>query len=268
MQKETKAKVSKIYRICLTVYVGLLTAAFLAALGFLYFTKDSREQAFTYELFGDTFLYLLAPIIILVVAIVVAKVLGLFNPNERTLVKRDETTMVLKAKRENIITYLDENDEDGSLRQQLKKYFILKIAIISVAIIISIVCLVFSLIYCFRQESLDIENNTVIGANLNLFATVLPFIAIAFIWVIVTAFVINLLSKFELQIMKEHKVYKAKAHVSKLERIYSTPAFVWSLRIVIIALSITFIILGIFNNGASDVLSKAIKICTECIGLG
>lgn len=40
------------------------------------------------------------------------------------------------------------------------------------------------------------------------------------------------------------------------------------LRLGIIALAITFIIVGIFNGGMSDVLGKAVRICTECIGLG
>lgn len=40
------------------------------------------------------------------------------------------------------------------------------------------------------------------------------------------------------------------------------------LRIVLLAAALVMIILGIFNGGMSDVLQKAIKICTECIGLG
>lgn len=40
------------------------------------------------------------------------------------------------------------------------------------------------------------------------------------------------------------------------------------LRLVIIAVAVTFIIVGIFNGGMSDVLGKAVRICTECIGLG
>ena len=36
----------------------------------------------------------------------------------------------------------------------------------------------------------------------------------------------------------------------------------------VLALSIVFIVLGVFNGGMSDVLGKAVRICTECIGLG
>lgn len=40
------------------------------------------------------------------------------------------------------------------------------------------------------------------------------------------------------------------------------------LRIVLLIAAVAMIIAGIFNGGVQDVLQKAIKICTECIGLG
>lgn len=43
---------------------------------------------------------------------------------------------------------------------------------------------------------------------------------------------------------------------------------VTAVRCIVLAAAVTFIILGISNGGANAVLSKAITICTECIGLG
>lgn len=40
------------------------------------------------------------------------------------------------------------------------------------------------------------------------------------------------------------------------------------LRVVLLSAAILFIVLGAMNGGLKDMLSKAIKICTECIGLG
>ncbi len=37
---------------------------------------------------------------------------------------------------------------------------------------------------------------------------------------------------------------------------------------VIAAVSVLFVILGIFNGGLDDVIAKAVKICQECIGMG
>ena len=42
----------------------------------------------------------------------------------------------------------------------------------------------------------------------------------------------------------------------------------WTTRIAVGVIAVTFIIVGAVNGGANDVLIKAINICTECIGLG
>ena len=39
-------------------------------------------------------------------------------------------------------------------------------------------------------------------------------------------------------------------------------------RLILFLLSLLFMLLGVINGGARDVLIKAINICTECIGLG
>ncbi len=39
-------------------------------------------------------------------------------------------------------------------------------------------------------------------------------------------------------------------------------------RAVIFTAAVLLIIFGVLNGGARDVLAKAIKICSECIGLG
>lgn len=41
-----------------------------------------------------------------------------------------------------------------------------------------------------------------------------------------------------------------------------------TLRIVLLLTALGLIALGVFNGSARDVLGKAIRICTECIGLG
>ena len=41
-----------------------------------------------------------------------------------------------------------------------------------------------------------------------------------------------------------------------------------TVRFAVLMVALVFIVVGIFNGSANDVLTKAIKICTECIGLG
>jgi hypothetical protein len=40
------------------------------------------------------------------------------------------------------------------------------------------------------------------------------------------------------------------------------------LRRILMAAAIVFIVMGVFNGSMKDVLVKAIRICTECVGLG
>jgi len=40
------------------------------------------------------------------------------------------------------------------------------------------------------------------------------------------------------------------------------------IRVAVAVIAFVFIIVGIFNGGMADVLTKAVNICTECIGLG
>ena len=49
----------------------------------------------------------------------------------------------------------------------------------------------------------------------------------------------------------------------------SLPAYTTSvLQVVLIVVAVCMIVAGIFNGSMNDVLQKAIRICTECIGLG
>ena len=58
-----------------------------------------------------------------------------------------------------------------------------------------------------------------------------------------------------------------KVNVDK-KKLTEDPRIVWGIRGLILAVGVLFIVLGIFNGGMADVLGKAIRICTECIGLG
>lgn len=51
-------------------------------------------------------------------------------------------------------------------------------------------------------------------------------------------------------------------------RSMARPAGEKALRILLLLAALGLITLGVFNGSARDVLGKAIKICTECIGLG
>ena len=74
--------------------------------------------------------------------------------------------------------------------------------------------------------------------------------------------------------LDEEEVPAKESHLAALQRkLAPVTAFgkrylVPYLKYAVLLLAVLFIALGIANGGANDVVQKAIKICTECIGLG
>ena len=58
-------------------------------------------------------------------------------------------------------------------------------------------------------------------------------------------------------------VNKIKSAMGKYENVT-----LWACRGALLVIAVVLIVLGIVNGGMTDVLDKAIRICTECIGLG
>ena len=46
------------------------------------------------------------------------------------------------------------------------------------------------------------------------------------------------------------------------------PAYGKALRTVLLIAAVCLLVAGVFNGSARDVFGKAVKICTECVGLG
>ena len=100
-------------------------------------------------------------------------------------------------------------------------------------------------------------------------AGVLPLSLFAILSFVPTAYVTEKSAECELKLLRDavaNGTPIAKAGtLDESEREVNTVKIA---RLAILAVAIVFVIIGIFNGGMADVLAKAVKICTECIGLG
>lgn len=67
---------------------------------------------------------------------------------------------------------------------------------------------------------------------------------------------------------QEYKLYRIISILGKIGNFFENKLVINIIRGVILCTAITFVVIGIINGGMSDVLGKAVRICTECIGLG
>ena len=68
--------------------------------------------------------------------------------------------------------------------------------------------------------------------------------------------------------IKEEKVCFLKRIYNAISAFLQKPTVVLITRIALGVIGVVFVVFGIFNGGMADVLEKAVKICTQCIGLG
>ena len=97
---------------------------------------------------------------------------------------------------------------------------------------------------------------------------VFPWIILGMAFLMVTAFLQEKSIQREYDAimarMKEEKAAGIKAE-PKAEEPRKDPKV---LRIVLLCVAVVFIVIGIFNGSMDAVINKAIRICTECVGLG
>lgn len=176
----------------------------------------------------------------------------------------------LQTKRNKAITH----PKDLMLRMQkkagispIKREIRLRVLYRLVATLSFIGMMIYPLVYYLTPEHFSISelNADIIHAIL---VTILPTVAgLSLCWICRV-----LVSK---SYQRETAIYKnaiAEGHQKAGKKDASQPhSRQWvltSIRILIAVAAVVFVVLGIVNGGAEDVLKKAIAICTECIGLG
>jgi hypothetical protein len=105
---------------------------------------------------------------------------------------------------------------------------------------------------------------------LELIGHVLPWIAIGLAALMVSTVLQEKSMLREIEAAKEQiKLEKntgAQPEMKREEK--KKPVSVRTFRVALLVLALILIVAGVFNGSAKDVFGKAVKICTECVGLG
>lgn len=257
---------------------------------------NSGPSPFTRQSVYEHFMSASALIYVLVAFIVGGGVLNLVLPLEKKRLKGTVDERLVLSK---LFGKLTGVSAEGA--QKIEKQRLIRFIMLVISFVLTVGASVAAIVYL--AVSFDVTdkgiNSDVIAGTLNL----LRIFAAPLIYLIVTAFVCKSSIKKELEIVKnELKAPKtgegvvdfseneaegnqaAKAEgkgtftklscdLDKTVRNAKKPkAWHGYLRIGVASLlacaAIVFIIVGIANGGMGDVLTKAINICTECIGMG
>ena len=256
----TNTKYGKILAIATAICVILLGIAFIACCTHLYFTGG--DNPFTRESVGRYLVILAVPSFITIAIAIGGFVFAYVNKTkDDELAKRTNLEILESFKSRFVFDSFDDETKADALALK-KKRDIISI----VAIAISAICTVIALVYFFFIGDFpnDNHNREIISA----LTLVLPLFAVAAAIHVIRLYIVENCAKQEYDLLRASVKKNSIPAMAKEIRTEKLISGVNITKCVILAVAVVFVLIGIFNGGVADVLSKAVKICTECIGLG
>ena len=262
MSEKSKKLIYLIYGILQSMLLLICGSCLIAACLDIY---DGGGGTFSREAVTAQFDRILLPVILCLGGVIVGCVLTLILPREPKKVKGG--MMPSDAIRRMSVRVDWENcPTDLIAAQKKERVFRLVLRIMAGAVCVAVA--IPSVLYLLNLSHFDDIGNGLTEDIVDAMRLVLPAAAVGLsAWIVVTL-ACHFSEKRELAVVKDAlKAAPVKEKVS-LGTKESRPYGVWIVRGSVLLVAVVLIVLGIVNGGMEDVLQKAIRICTECIGLG
>lgn len=263
-KNQTRKMIHLIYGVLLSVLIVIVAICLIRSCVEIY---KSGASPFTRESIAAQFAEIAVPVYVCLAGIAVGIVLSLVLPLEDKKLRgmTDEKKTLAKLR-----TRLDIYGVncDGALRDRLKKEPRLRVLLRIICALLCMGTAVPLIVYLSDLSHFTVDLN----------ASILAATYMALPWVVISGGVCLI------------EVYLERASVSReialvKEAIAAGAVSKWEIkdrktgnrgervgvaivRVVLLVAAVALIVMGIDNGGMKDVLGKAIRICTECIGLG
>ena len=265
MSKKTAFLIRRIYGVALSV--ALIVTGVLLMISCVNIYK-SGPRPFTPESISAAFSKIAVFVWVTVCAVALGIILALLVPAEQgkpRVIKQKKAT--LRRLQRRLDMGLCDAECLASIRKEEKRRTVLRISSIIACVLVSVPAVVYALDpdhFVLYQDGVDMLNASVISACLRVIPATLICLGICLAFSYLEEASIDRQIRFV-----KGTIAKTGASAPQGEPAKSSHAMlVWWIRVEVLAVAIVFIVLGICNGGMADVLSKAINICTECIGLG
>ena len=171
-----------------------------------------------------------------------------------------------------------EGAEFASARKRLRVWNLVRFAVWCFVAAFLVLSAIMSCVYLFNAAHfVETMAEGMYAEMLAMLKHVLPWLLLSFAAVIGAVIFECVSAKYVLPVVKRLLVlgkgypveepHAVKKGMDAAVAVVGSKYGVLVIRLALLALGVIFIILGILNGGAGDVLSKAIQICSECVGI-
>ena len=254
MKPETKKRIHYIYSIVLSAM--LVVCGFLLIAACLQIYLSGGEQTYTPEKVAAAFGRIAVPVYICIGMIVLSILLQLILRQQEKAHKGKQTGMQLKRLQLTRDAKQADADKQTALRRLIGKRRGMQAGCSAIWLVCAAVFGFFALVnYSFYPE--PAQATAYVVSLMPVFA---PCCAVALAASVLFAYLICGNSEKQIALYKQFPPLVEKPDRKNIA--------VYIVRYGILALSIAVIVYGLVTGGWQDVLTKAVNICTECVGLG
>lgn len=250
MSKNRAKIISRIYDIILSASIIIAGSCLIAGCLFIYYSGDGYSR----QLVNETFSKICIPVYICLALVIGSFVVNAIIPqNRKTKVSKHYSQMLLSLLN---VRNTDNCDEFKNIEKTKKT---LKAVNIIVFTISSIIFLSYAL------NSSNFHQSDINGSMIKAMCVLLPCLAVSFFVAVLTHYLNIRFTKKQIDILKTLPQKDVQKTTSQADKNQKT---VMIIKFAILAVGVAVLVFGAISGGFADVLTKAINICTECIGLG
>lgn len=258
MKKETAKRIRLIYGILLSAISVVAGICLMAACISIY--RSGGEQIYTAQKVADSFSQIALPVYLWLAMILAGFILDFALPADS---KKRKAEKDYAATLQRLLEKRDLENAEPALREQILTKQKRRKQEAALCIVLLAVCSVGFLFYGanpanFHQSEI---NASMAKAVLILFCC----LAVPFGFALGTAYRTKSSLQKEIELVKQIPAGEKKPEeAEKKQPVHALAAARW----VLLCLALVLLVYGYFAGGTADVLTKAVNICTECVGLG
>ena len=275
MNAANARKIRLFYGIGLGVFTVVIAILFIIQVTDIYFADvGPLEPHYSREIVGKHLMNILVPCILWIVAVIAGYVLSVIFPYTEGKKKPASTAHTALNRLKKRIPQ-GTSEEFLTEKKNYNRLEILRIAAWSVSAVFAALSAVIVIVYLANPNHFPaVDFNAEVIAMVK---NILPWICVSFVLFIGATLFEHFSAKYELESVKKLLVLGKGAPVVQSALLAkkdaalaaaSKPVVRNGVRIAVFIVAVSFIVVGLLDGGWSETLSKAIAICTECIGLG
>ncbi len=245
----------KVFNALLSISVFITGLCLMAGCLSIYSIGD---QPYSREIVIETFEKISLPIYISIVLVIMGFFIEFLSPSTHDKVNGSANYSHILNKLNSKKNF--ENCDIELLSEITKERKTRKIHMIIRTVLICISAILF-LMYAFNSNNYQTDINASVIKAMYILT---PCFLIPAIYSVIVAYLNEKSLKREIELVKKLQ----NVENSKKSELKNNEKYVTIIRFTILFIGIGFLVYGYFAGGTADVLTKAINICTECIGLG